>query len=177
MRRAKYALCTFKSLPEFKVALLICQEEYDQSEWFNGLQAPRTDGKALIKVLQEMDFEVLAFSNLTVTEIHRALELFTSFINEHTYVFFYFNGHALGHGSDIYLVGKDSNLDCQNPTMEQLVWHGEIETMLDKRRPLFATIIYDSCRDQLPENVLHLIKESSRQQVSTIYCESNFCIG
>ena len=45
-------------MPEFKIALLICQEEYDKPEWFQGLQAQSNDGKALIKVLQEMDFEI-----------------------------------------------------------------------------------------------------------------------
>ena len=40
-----------KSLPEFKIALLICQEEYEKSDCFHTLQAPRTDGKALIKAL------------------------------------------------------------------------------------------------------------------------------
>ena len=119
----------------------------------------------------------MAFSNLTVEEIRLALNLFCNFINEQTYVFFYFNGHALGgHGSDIYLVGKDSNLNGENPMKEQLVWHGEIEMTLDKRRPLFATIIYDSCRDQLPESVVHLVNETSRQN-EPIRCESNFCIG
>ena len=60
--------------------------------------------------------------------------------------------------------------------MEQLVWHGEVEISLDKCRPLFATIIYDSCRDQLPQSVRHLVKESSREH-EPILSGSNFCIG
>ena len=50
-------------------------------------------------------------------------------------------------------LGKDTSID-----MKQLVWHGDIEIALDKRRPLFATIIYDSCRDQLPESVKQWVK-------------------
>lgn len=60
--------------------------------------------------------------------------------------------------------------------MDQLVWHGEIETNFDKQHPLLATIIYDSCRDQLPDAVVGLVNESSRQH-EPIQCESNFCIG
>jgi hypothetical protein len=118
----------------------------------------------------------MAFSNLNVSEIRNALDLVCSLIDEQTYVFFYFNGHALGHGSDIYLVGKDTSLDGSTDAMKQLVWHGEVEMALDRQRPLFAAIIYDSCRDQLPEPVSHLVKESSRQH-EPIQCESNFCVG
>ena len=110
-----------KSLPVFKIALLICQEEYDHQQSFHALTAPRSDGKALAKALQELDFEVLALSNLTVDEIKKAVDLVCSFINEQTYVFFYFNGHALGHGSDIYLVGRDSNLDYHDESIRPKV--------------------------------------------------------
>ena len=75
-------------------------------ECFHTLLAPRSDGRAVATALQEMDFEVMLFSNLTVTEIRLALELFCELITEQTYALFYFNGHALGHGSDIYLPGK-----------------------------------------------------------------------
>jgi hypothetical protein len=47
-----------KSLPEFKIALVICQEEYDNQDYFHSLLAPRADGKGLIKALQELDFQV-----------------------------------------------------------------------------------------------------------------------
>ena len=67
--------------------------------------APRSDGRAVANALQELGFEVMVFSNLTVTEMRLALDLFCELINEQTYALFYFNGHALGHGSDIYLPG------------------------------------------------------------------------
>ena len=52
--------------------------------------------------------------------------------------------------------------------MKQLIWHGDIEIALDKRRPLFATIIYDSCRDQLPQSVKQWVKGGKFQ--NQIYC-------
>lgn len=163
-----------KSLPVFKIALLICQEEYDNSACFQSLLAPRSDGNAVAKALQEIDFEVMPFSNLNVNEILKALDLFCSFVNEQTYAFIYFNGHALGHRNDIYLVGKDTDLTQEDST-QQLVCHSEVEIALDRCRPLFATIIYDSCRDQFPEHVGKWVKTSAG--IEPLHTESNFCIG
>ena len=159
-----------KALPEFKIALLICQEQYDQSDFFHPLDAPRSDGIAVAKALQEVGFEVIALSNLTVEEIRKAVDVFCTFINEQTYAFFYFNGHALGHGSDIYLVGKDTHL----LTSQEFIWHGEIEMAVDRQRPLFATMVYDSCRDQLPT---YSVFQDSTKDHPPIQCESNFCVG
>jgi hypothetical protein len=50
----------------------------------------------------------LAFSNLSLSEVRDALDLFCSFIDENTYALFYYNAHALGHGNEIYLAAKDS---------------------------------------------------------------------
>ncbi len=161
-----------KSLPKFKIALLICQEEYDHSQHFQTLLAPRSDGRAVAKALQEIDFEIMLLSNLTVAEIHRAVEVFCSLIDGYTYAFFYFNGHALGHGNDIYLVGKDSNLLDDSGGTRQLVWHGDIEMAVGKSRPLLTTIIYDSCRDQIPEAVSHLLNNKPINNES-----NNCCIG
>ena len=71
----------------------------------------------------------------------------------------------------MFFLGKDTSME-----MKQLIWHGDIEIALDKRHPLFASIIYDSCRDQLPQSVKQWVKQSSREH-EPIHCESNFCIG
>jgi hypothetical protein len=39
-----------RSLPVFKLALVICQEQYVCSDYFHPLRAPRNDGQAFIKV-------------------------------------------------------------------------------------------------------------------------------
>ena len=36
----------------------------------------------------------------------------SSLIDDNCYVLFYYNGHALGYGSDIYLVARDSNISA-----------------------------------------------------------------
>ena len=47
-----------KSLPSFKIALVICQEVYASAKYFPPLMAPKLDGAALISALKQLDFQV-----------------------------------------------------------------------------------------------------------------------
>ena len=101
------------SFPKFKIALVICEEKYQKTAQFPSLKATRNDGEALISALQELQFQVLAFTNITLDQLRNAIELFTSFIDEETYALFYYNGHAVGHNEDIYLATVESSLGKQ----------------------------------------------------------------
>ena len=98
------------SFPKFKIALVICEEKYQKTAQFPSLKATRNDGEALIRALQELQFQVLAFTNLTLGQLRNAIDLFASFIDEETYALFYYNGHAVGHNEDIYLATVESSL-------------------------------------------------------------------
>ena len=98
------------SFPKFKIALVICEEKYQKTPQFPSLKATRNDGEALIRALQELQFQVLAFTNITLDQLRNALDLFASFIDEETYALFYYNGHAVGHNKDIYLATVESSL-------------------------------------------------------------------
>ena len=98
------------SFPKFKIALVICEEKYQKTAQFPSLKATRNDGEALIRALQELQFQVLAFTNLTLGQLKNAIDLFASFIDEETYALFYYNGHAVGHNEDIYLATVESSL-------------------------------------------------------------------
>ena len=163
-----------KSLPTFKVALVICQEVYSSHTYFHRLRAPKNDGTALIAALKELDFQVLAFTNLTLQEVRHAIDLFAAFIDGSTYALFYYNGHALGYGNDVYLVARDTNFDAGLPLNETLLWHGEVETKLDRCNPLSFTIIYDSCRDTPPDVIADMVRSARHEPFSL---SSNFCIG
>ena len=73
-----------RCLPTFKVALVICQEDYDISQDFDPLKAPKNDGTSLVTALKEMDFQVFAFANITLEEMRNAVEMFASFIDGKT---------------------------------------------------------------------------------------------
>ena len=48
-------------------------------------------------------------SNLTMEEVRSAVEMICAFVDRNTYALFYYNGHALGHGNDVYLVSRDTD--------------------------------------------------------------------
>merc|ERR1719471_542680 len=52
--------------PAFKIALVICQDSYAEQDVFSDLNATR----------HEMDFRVLAFTNLSLGEVRNAVDLF-----------------------------------------------------------------------------------------------------
>ncbi len=64
------------------MALVVCQEEYQQEDDFKRLSGPRNDGGALVRKLEEMGFDVLAFVNLSFSELQNALELFVSLVEK-----------------------------------------------------------------------------------------------
>ena len=107
MAKATTNECSF---PKFKIALVVCEEKYQKTSEFPSLKATRNDAEALIRALQELQFQVLAFTNITLGQLRNAMELFSSFIDEETYALFYYNGHAVGHNENIYLATVESSL-------------------------------------------------------------------
>ena len=43
---------------------------------------------------------------------------------------------------------------------DELIWHGEIESKLDCCNPLLCVAIYDSCRDNPPEVIADIVKNT-----------------
>ena len=54
------------SFPKFKIALVICEEKYQKTSQFPNLKATRNDGEALVRALQELQFQVFwkTFENI-----------------------------------------------------------------------------------------------------------------
>ena len=42
----------------------------------------------------------------------------------------------------------------------ELIWHGEIESKLDSCNPLLCVAIYDSCRDNPPDVIADIVKNT-----------------
>jgi mucosa-associated lymphoid tissue lymphoma translocation protein 1 len=167
------------SFPKFKIALVICEEKYSKPTQFPPLKATRNDGEALIRVLQELHFQVLAFTNLTLDQMRNAVDLFASFIDEETYALFYYNGHAVGHNEDIYLAAVESSLDEHDltPLSQVLLHHGHIEAVISDKNPLLGVIIYDSCRDDPKEYVKRKLELSKQSSGYIIKNSSNLIVG
>jgi len=167
------------SFPKFKIALVICEEKYNKTNQFPTLKATRNDGEALIKVLKELHFQVLGFTNLTLDQMRNALDLFASFIDEETYALFYYNGHAIGHNEDIYLASVESSLDEHDmtPLSQVLLHHGKIEAVMSEKKPLLGVIIYDSCRDDPTEFIKKKLEVSKQLSGYFVKSSPNLIIG
>lgn len=167
------------SFPKFKIALVICEEKYQKTAQFPSLKATRNDGEALIKALQELQFQVLAFTNLTLGQLRNAIDLFASFIDEETYALFYYNGHAVGHNEDIYLATVESSLDEHDlsPLSQVLLHHGHVESVISDKNPLLGVIIYDSCRDDPKEFVKKKLEASKQSSGYIIKSSPNLVLG
>jgi len=155
---------------------MVCEEKYHK---FPSLRATRNDGEALIKALQELQFQVLAFTNLTLGQLKNAIDLFASFIDEETYALFYYNGHAVGHNEDIYLATVESSLDEHDlsPLSQVLLHHGHVEAVISDKNPLLGVIIYDSCRDDPKEFVKKKLEVSKQSTGYIIKSSSNLILA
>uniref|UniRef100_A0A0K2U487 Mucosaassociated lymphoid tissue lymphoma translocation protein 1like [Haplochromis burtoni] n=1 Tax=Lepeophtheirus salmonis TaxID=72036 RepID=A0A0K2U487_LEPSM len=150
------------SFPGFKIALIVCQEDYKTYD-FHELQAPKYDGSVLMTALKEMDFKIFSFINLTTEEIRSAVELLCSFIDDTTYVLFYYNGHALGSGTNVYLTGINSSL---SGSLKEFIWHGDLESKIDSCGPLLCVFLYDSCRDDPPKYFQEKLQNTKHPAIS-----------
>lgn len=167
------------SFPKFKIALVICEEKYQKTAQFPSLRATRNDGESLIRALQELQFQVLAFTNLTLGQLRNAIDLFASFIDEETYALFYYNGHAVGHHEDIYLATVESSLDehDMSPLSQVLLHHGHVEAVISDKNPLLGVIIYDSCRDDPKEFVKKKLEASKSSTGYLVKSSPNLVLG
>ena len=82
------------SFPRFKIALVVCEEKYHKTQQFPSLKATRNDGEALIKALQELQFQVgfhplcnldLVLDRLNLVGMIRPLPLLPSLTTHFTY--------------------------------------------------------------------------------------------
>lgn len=167
------------SFPKFKIALVVCEEKYQKTAQFPSLKATRNDGEALIRALQELQFQVLAFTNITLGQLKNAIDLFASFIDEETYALFYYNGHAVGHNEDIYLATVESSLDENDPSplSQILLHHGHVEAVISEKNPLLGVLIYDSCRDDPKEFIKKKLEASKQSSGYIIKSSPNLVIG
>ena len=155
------SVSSMQKLPTFKVALLICIDDY-RSDYFHKLNAPRNDGIMLAATLRKMGFFILSFTNLTRAEIQGAVRLYAKFIDSGTYSLFYFNGHSIGNGEDLFLAAKDTMLDGSRPVPEDVVFLNSVEEPIDNQDPLLSLFIYDSCRERAPENLIRYVTSHPR---------------
>ncbi|XP_049962468.1 mucosa-associated lymphoid tissue lymphoma translocation protein 1 homolog isoform X1 [Schistocerca serialis cubense] len=146
-----------------KVALLIGNNSYErvnaslptatENSRLTDLIMPCNDVETLSSILSKMGFRVLAFHNLTKTEMRNAVKLFCNMLQEGSYGIFYFAGHGFELDDKFMLPvnapesGEYLRCDCMSE--RELLSHAL------ERKPKLLFEILDMClivpeRDQNP---------------------------
>ena len=68
------------SFPKFKIALVICEEKYQKTSQFPNLKATRNDGEALVRALQELQFQVVWMTSKHIMPFSKILIPFVRYL-------------------------------------------------------------------------------------------------
>lgn len=106
----------FMYLARAKVAILIGNDHPEEP--LHGV--PEADVKLMTTTLENLDFKVFSFINLSKSEIYEAISILTTFINSigtGVYVMFCYFGHGFEEARKCYLVPSDTvsgygSVDC-----------------------------------------------------------------
>lgn len=157
-----------------KVALLIGNSSYEkpndslptasENSRLTDLLMPSNDVETLSSILSNMEFRVLAFQNLTKTEMRNAVKLFSNMLPEGSIGIFYFAGHGF-ECDDKFMLPVDAPasgeyLRCDCLSERELLSH------VMERNPKLLLEILDMClivpdRNQNPS--LYFEKYNFRQ--------------
>ncbi len=131
---------------EQRVALVIGNNNY-ASDRLSKLKNPINDAKAMKDKLETLGFNVYYGENLSVREMNKKLNLFSSTLKSGGVGLFFFAGHGVESTGKNYLMGRDSNLfDREDIAYESL----ELNKVIDKMKisgNRLNIILLDACRN------------------------------
>ncbi|XP_024936370.1 mucosa-associated lymphoid tissue lymphoma translocation protein 1 isoform X2 [Cephus cinctus] len=133
-----------------KVALLIANSDYTN---FDPVKKAKNDAALIARLLEDIGFNVICLSNLTVNQMRNAINIFCKLLSEGVYGLFYFAGHGFNM-QDNYMLAVDSPkkyLRTDAICDSQLLAMAHLET-----DPTLLVVILDMClivpsRDDNPE--------------------------
>ncbi|GIY83534.1 mucosa-associated lymphoid tissue lymphoma translocation protein 1 [Caerostris extrusa] len=131
---------------EDKIAFLIANDVYEAYD--PDLVTPAIDVVDLSKLLKSMDFKVIAFRNLSLSEMKRAFAAFCGLIKVNSYVVFFFAGHGFECFRQTYL----QPIDCtENFVLEESMCCEYILQQIQEAKPALILLLIDACRKPPPE--------------------------
>ncbi|XP_030622573.1 mucosa-associated lymphoid tissue lymphoma translocation protein 1 [Chanos chanos] len=129
-----------------KVALLIGNLNYAQHP---GLMAPTMDVHQLSNLLQQLGFRVVSLLDLTLDEMHAAIDKFLQLLDRGVYAVFYYAGHGYEHAGRNYLVAVDAPRPyCK----ENCVCVQRVMRKMQERQATLNVILLDTCRKWYHQN-------------------------
>ncbi|XP_029055046.2 mucosa-associated lymphoid tissue lymphoma translocation protein 1-like [Osmia bicornis bicornis] len=127
-----------------KIALIIANGEY---EHHGTLPTARNDAAHIANLLKEIDFEVICLMNLTITQMKKAIQLFSEALVAGVYGLFYFAGHGFKI-QESYMLATDSP---ETYLRKDAICESELLTAFLKNDPKLLIIILDMCQTLPPK--------------------------
>jgi len=128
-----------------KLALLIGVSTYKR----HGVPLPavKNDLQETVKVLEEMQFKVVSLLDLTLDEMHDAIDMFCGLLSPDVYTIFYCAGHGfIANNGQHYLIPWDAH-PYVNPA--ECICIESIEQQIQQKKPKLMMLCLDICRRRI----------------------------
>lgn len=130
---------------ENRVALIIGNQNYNGSAGFETLPTCINDAKEMDKVLRSLGFSTIVASDANKEEMLQAIEKFSSLSKNADVAVYFFSGHAIRLGEDLYMVPSRSTF-LASSLSEQLVKVSNVRNLMENNANL-SILFLDACRD------------------------------
>jgi len=131
-----------------KLALLIGVSSYK----CHGVPLPavKNDFQETVKVLEEMQFKVVSLLDLTLDEMHDAVNMFCNLLSENVYTIFYCAGHGfIAKNGRHYLIPCDARPDV---SPAECMCIESVQEQIQQKKPKLMMFCLDVCRRRMPSS-------------------------
>jgi len=134
---------------EPKIAFLVANSKYRQSEFFRDLKNPKNDVQAIAKKLKKLGFRVMTGYNLSDIALQKKLKRFYSFLKraENGVGLFYYAGHGIEVGGVNYLIPSDINVEEAEYVPYRATPLNPIIEKMEKTGKRLNIAVLDACRE------------------------------
>jgi hypothetical protein len=132
------------AVTEKRLALLIGNSTYEHG---GNLPNPVNDVRALKKILEALNFEVLKHENSSQKQMKKAMDRFGKKLKNYSVGLFFYAGHGLQVKGNNYLVPVDAQLNEENDAEYDTVRADRVLAKMESAGSKTNIVILDSCRD------------------------------
>ena len=134
---------------EPKIAFLVANSQYRQSQFFRDLKNPKNDVQAIAKKLKKLGFRVMTGYNLSDIALQKKLKRFYSFLKraENGVGLFYYAGHGIEVGGVNYLIPSDINVEEAEYVPYRATPLNPIIEKMEKTGKRLNIAVLDACRE------------------------------
>lgn len=132
-----------------RLALVIGNSQYT----YGALKNPKNDSFDIANALKSLKFEVILKVNVNREQMERAIDQFSSRLNQGGIGLFYYAGHGVQVNGENYLIPIDAKINRQSDVKYKAVNLGQVLDGMGQARSGLNIAILDACRDNpLPKS-------------------------